>query len=222
MMHPRFAPLTSGLLALALVPTVIHNYLGLRAAAPLTSADMPAVLGSQASRPTDRSPRFGTRKFGTDDWVERWYGDGQRLRLFVAHGDDPKALYHHPELAISYPESNFERGSVARLPGRPEVPVFVLRGEGGSPDLVAYALRSGGAYIDEPVRWQFLQALRLLWSGRAPLALIYVHDTAATTAPLDQQPALLLLRDALAAYEALERTTPPAPAPATAGAPSAP
>ena len=205
MIATRLAPAACVALALALVPTVIHSYVGVRDDDGVRAAAMPASLAGMTSRATDRSPRWGTRHFGTDDWIERWYGPSDDLSLFVARGDDAKALYHHPELAISYPEASLGRATVETLPGRPDVPVFVLRGIEGRPDMVAYVLRSRGAYISSPVLWQVSQSLLLLVSGRAPLTLIYVHDRKAGVAPISEQSSARVLRSAVEAFESLER-----------------
>ena len=194
----RYAAATAVLVALALVPTAIHGYLGYRVDDGLRASGVPAVLETLASRPGTRNEGWMRRNFGTSDGIDRWYGDGERLRLSVVRTYDPKAVYHHPELALSYRDAQFDPGERSALPRRPEVPVTVLHGLDRSGDLVVYALHYGDQFVGNPVAFQLKLAASLLVRGRRPMTLFYVHDHApAPTSDLAQQPAMRLLEAAI-------------------------
>jgi hypothetical protein len=195
MISTRLAPATLVLLCLALVPTVIHTYSGVSVDDGIRPKALPTVLGGMASEPTGRRENWGQRRFGTDDWIERWYGRAPRLRLTVVRTYDPKTVYHHPELAISYPEAQLGRAALERLADG--TPVFVLRGLDESRDLVAYALVANGEVVEDPYRAQVGLALRMLVSGRRPMTLVYVQDPNPPAVALDAQPAIALLSRAI-------------------------
>jgi len=209
MVSTRYAAAVAGLLAFALVPTVIHNYLGVTAIDGRRAAAIPPRLAGYDSRPTARPESWARRNFDAVDAVERYYGPGDRLRLVVARSYDAKKLYHHPELVASYGTS-LTSGGNSVLPDAPAVPVFVLRSsrtEGR--DLVVYALVSRDEVIGNPYVYQVRAALRQLLRGRELLTLVYVHDAhAAPGTPIDDQPATRLLREAVAAFLAQSATVP--------------
>ena len=196
MISTRWAPATLLVLALALVPTVLHTYRGVFYDDGIRPKQVPAVLDGLPSQPEPRRDTWGQRRFGTDEWIDRWYGTSQRLRLTVVRTYDAKAVYHHPELAISYPEALLGPASLERLPGGE--PVFVLRGMDQSRDLVAYALVADGRVIENPYLAQLQLALRMLVGGRRPMTLVYVQDRNPPALPFERQPAIALLTQALA------------------------
>lgn len=195
MISTRFAPITVLLLVLALVPTVLHTYRGLSYDDGIRPAQVPRVIDGMTAQDEGRRENWGRRRFGTDEWIDRWYGASPRLRLTVVRTYDAKSVYHHPELAISYPEALLGRATIERLPGG--VPVFVLKGMDQSRDLVAYALVADGRVIENPYLEQVRLALKMLVSGRRPMTLVYVQDRNPPALPLDRQPAVLLLARAL-------------------------
>src|SRR5664280_2539690 len=102
MISARYALPVAFVLMLALIPTVIHSYLGLKTDDGLSVKNIKPVLDNFYSIPTNRQPGWGEVTFGSEDWIERIYTDeqGKSLRLFVGRSYDHKRLYHHPELAL--------------------------------------------------------------------------------------------------------------------------
>jgi hypothetical protein len=209
MVSTRYAAAVAGLLAIALVPTVVHNYLGVTATDGRRVAAIPPRLAGYDSRPTARPESWARRNFDAVDALERYYGPGDRLRLVVARSYDAKKLYHHPELVASYGKG-LTSGGTSVLPDAPAVPFFILRSsrtEGR--DLVVYALVSRDEVIRNAYVYQVRAAVRQLLRGRELLTLVYVHDTGATPgAPIDAQPATRLLREAVVAFLAQSATAP--------------
>lgn len=174
----KYAGATIVLLALVLLPTANHGYLGRRIDDGLRAAAVSETLAGLVSTPGKRKDRWVRSHFDSGDWIERYYGPGARLRLLVIRTYDPKRVYHHPELAISYTESKFRPGTVVSLAEAPNVPVHALRGQEGHPDLVLYALHYGDTFVGNPILFQLRLSGRLLFEGRRPMTLFYVHDAA--------------------------------------------
>jgi hypothetical protein len=216
----KYASATIVLLTLALVPTAIHGYLGRRIDDGLRAAAVSETLAGLRSMPGKRTDLWVDRRFDSTDWVERYYGPGEHLRLFVIRTYDPKRVYHHPELAVSYHEAKFRPGDVVRLAGAPDVPVHALHGQEGHADLVLYALHYGDSFVRNPILFQLGLSGRLLFEGRRPMTLFYVHDSApAAGAPVAEQPAARLL---VAAIESFLRQKPVPPPGAEGPAPRSP
>ena len=103
MLSTRYAPAICAVLLLALVPTIIHSYAGMVVPDTLSTRSIPEQLGEYGSTPTKRSAEWGERRFGSFDWFERQYTSPRdTVVLTVVRSYDLKALYHHPELAVSY------------------------------------------------------------------------------------------------------------------------
>lgn len=200
MISTRLAPATLALLLAALVPTVLHTYAGVVHDDGVRVESVPAVLLGMSSEAEPHNAAWGRRRFGTDEWIDRWYGTDPRVRLTVVRTLDPKTVFHHPELAISYPQANLGPARRERLRGGE--PVFVLRGRDGSEDLVAYALLSDGHTVENPYLFQVGLSFRMLVGGRRPMTLVYVQDPSPSAAELDSQPAIRMLA---AALDALRR-----------------
>jgi len=176
MTSSRYALPVALVLMLALIPTAIHSYLGLKADDGLSVKNIKSVLDNFNSTPTNRQPGWGEETFGSEDWVERIYTDeqGKSLRLFVGRSYDHKRLYHHPELALSYAKDLRSVGQI-RLPGQPEIPVNVLRNE-TRPNMAAFVLLYDGKFIDNPITHQIGDSLKQLISARKPMTLFYIVD----------------------------------------------
>lgn len=177
MTHDRLAIAAAVLIGLALTPTVMHSYLGLRAEDGYTAA-VPTTLAGLTSRPTDRQAAWVLRTLDSSDWSERHYRKpgGGDITLFIARSYDGKRLYHHPELAVAY--GNDLRGAgIVRLPNRDAMPIHVLRGptELGK-GLAVYALLYERAFIDNPYVFELRRAGALLFSPRQPVTLLFAHD----------------------------------------------
>jgi hypothetical protein len=197
----RSAAVAAFCLGLALVPTVLHSYAGLRADDGLTVAAIPPRLAGFSSRATDRRPDWVQRTFDSTDWLERRYAAGSNgVLLFAARSFDAKRLYHHPELAIAY-GYDLDGSSITRLPAMPEIPVHVLRPEAPTAGLALYALLYDDAFVGDPYLFQLRMAGTMLFSPKRAMTLFFVHDPgAAPDAPLETTPAAVVLLDAIRAF----------------------
>lgn len=176
MMSTRYVAPVCVLLALALVPTIIHSYAGDTEHDGLSAAAIPMILEGYAGRATDRNETWGARRFDSHDWIERHYVQpGEDVRVTVIRSYDAKALYHHPELAVAYGTS-FVGLETRRFRARPEIPVFVLEPAPGVRAAGLYVLHSGGEFVEAPIRYQFRTAAELLFSKRKPMTLFFVLD----------------------------------------------
>ena len=198
MISTRYALPVALILMLALVPTVIHGYLGMKTDDGLSATNINPVLDNFTSTPTNRQPGWGEDTFGCEDWIERTYTDeqGKSLRLFVGRSYDHKRLYHHPELALSYAKDLRSEGRI-RLPGQPEMPVHLLRND-MRPNIAAFVLLYDGKFIDNPISHQIKDSLKQLISARKPMTLFYVaDDNAPKNTAFIQSPAASLLNKAI-------------------------
>jgi hypothetical protein len=175
-MSTRYVAPVAFLLVLALVPTVLHGYLGLRQddgrrAASVTAPPSLVELAGAKSR----TPDWAERRLATRDFTERTFATPEgEVRLSVARTYDAKKVYHHPELAVAY-GLDLPRTSVERLASMPGVPVHVLRAaEGGPRKMVCYALHYGDGFVDNPLWFQFRLAGEMLVGGRKPMTLFFV------------------------------------------------
>jgi len=207
----RFAPITVALLALALIPTVIHSYRGLTIDDGLRVSAIPEVLAGARSAPTDRRARWVESNLAATDWIERNYRVGDdNIRLFAAQSFDPKRLYHHPELAVLRGYEAVPSGR-AVLPGREDVPVHLLRMRRGRDQGVgAYALHYDGTYVEKPLLFQIRTAGDLLFSGRKAMTLILTADLSGSVDSPETAPSVKLLKAAVEAFEASRRAEEPA------------
>ncbi len=164
------------ILAMALVPTIIHSYMGMKVDDGMSATGISQVLGDFTSQATKRKAQWVKEIFASQDWFERIYSDprSSRIRLFVIRSYDHKRLYHHPELALSYGKG-LEKGGVTQLPGLSGIPVYLLRSKKG-PGLVAYALLYDGDFIDNPIFHQVKNSVNLLFNARRPMTLFYASD----------------------------------------------
>jgi hypothetical protein len=203
MMSSRYAPAACVALALALVPTIIHGYVGIVAADTLSTAGIPLALGDYRGTPTGRDEDWGRRRFESHDWFERQYaGGGDSVVLTVLRSYDLKALYHHPELGVAYHEASFSGSRTETFPDRPDMPVHVLTGQSTGP-VALYVLHYDGRLIADPIRFQLRTAGELLFTGRRPMTLFFVRDDAVPEGvePL-KLPAARVLASAVAAFVA--------------------
>jgi hypothetical protein len=181
-MSPRYAPATAVLLALALVPTLIHSYSNTAVDDGRRASAIPGVLAGFPSVATDRPQNWGQRRFESQDWIERHYvGDrGLRVTLTVVRTYDAKSVYHHPELAVSYHRVSFTSERVERSPTRPEIPIHVLQPSAGTRAIGMYILHYEDRFIDNPLLFQVRSAGELLFSRRQPMTLFFVLDDVPT------------------------------------------
>lgn len=202
MISPRFAVPVAAMLALALVPTVIHSYRGTRIDDGLRTAAIESMLAGSASTQTARRAGWVQSNLESDDWIERVYKvNGSDVTLFVARSYDAKRLYHHPELAVLRGTQTTPRG-LAHASARPDIPLHVIDTErGGQKGLAVYALLSDGRFIDNPILFQLRTSVELLTSGRQPLTLFMASDLAGSRGQIDDAPATRLVLAAVASFE---------------------
>jgi len=202
MISGRYAGAVAVLMALALVPTLLHGYIGVTRDDGRRVAAIPPMLAGMFSVRTDRDGDWGRRRFDAFDWTERTYttASGQRLVLFVGRSYDAKKLYHHPEIDIARGRS-YGGASIVRTAELPGVPVHVLRGEGdGSKDLALYVLHYDDRFVENPYLFQISVAVELLVRGRQAMTLFFVRADGGNVEPLDGSPPLTLLREAIASF----------------------
>jgi hypothetical protein len=169
-------PITCVLLGLALVPTFIHSYAGIIVADGRATGDIPTSLAGFTSSPSTRNAGWGKRRFDSDDWTERRFLAGSdEVLLTVIRSYDLKTLYHHPELAVAY-GTGFVGEQVERLVQNPDVPIHVLQPAPGVRALAMYVLHYDERFVENPITFQIRTAGELLFSGRKPMTLFFLHD----------------------------------------------
>lgn len=202
MISARYAAATAVLLAMALVPTVLHTYRGAVAPDGLTTAAIDPVLQGMPSTATARKAAWVKNTLESDDWIERIYRvDGQEATLFVGRSYDAKRLYHHPELALLRGIET-EPAGVARTTARPNVPLHLLRtARDGREGIGAYALLYDGRFIENPIAFQLRTSAALLVSAPRPMTLFLASDLSGDLSTLDDAPATRLLLAAIRSFE---------------------
>jgi len=198
MISSRFALPVAIILLLALVPTVIHSYLGLTKDDGRSIPSINTVLNNFSSTPSNRNPGWREEIFDSYDWIERIYRDesGHAIRLFVGRSYDHKRLYHHPELALSYAK-DLGHQKLVHLPSEPAIAINVLQNP-SRPGLAAYALVYNDEFIDNPIAHQLQDSLHLLIGARKPMTMFYVaDDSVPTDVPFEKTPAAALLVSAI-------------------------
>jgi hypothetical protein len=171
----RYLVALSALLALALLPTIRHGYLGyVEAATKVTAASLPAEVVGTPGVATTTPPVWMPDTFSEDSWAEKTYdvsGVG-RLTLVVARGYDLKKLYHHPEIAVLRGRT-FEPVRHAALAGGE--PVYVLVNRSNERESAVYALVYDNSWVGNPYLLQMSSAFTSIWARRRPLTLVFAH-----------------------------------------------
>ena len=178
MISPRYGVAASVILALALVPTIIHSYVRMVVTDGLTAASIPANLRGFRSTPSPRDAGWGKRRFESDDWFERTYrgaSTGDEVLLTVLRSYDLKRLYHHPELDVAY-GAGYLTHDIVRVSDLPGVPVHVLDTATEAHGTALYVLHYDGGFVQDPLWLQARVAGQLLFSGRKPMTLIFARD----------------------------------------------
>ena len=176
MVSTRFAPAVAALLMLALVPTVLHSYMKGAIDDGRAVAGIPTYLAGMQGVSSDRRAEWMRTQFESTDFIDRRYA--QDLTLVVVRSLNAKTLYHHPELALAYGDSYSAR-QVVRFPQRADVPVHVLVGDNNQRLVSMYVMSYDDRFVEDPIKFQFQTALKLLVSRRRPMTLFYVKDRAA-------------------------------------------
>ncbi len=175
---PRFALPALCLSLVALVPTVVHNYLGLRVDDGVRAATVVPEVPGLRRAPTNRSALWAKTQFDSDDFAEFTFPTPRgEVKLTVIRSYDAKALYHHPENAVAYGKG-LEPVELTHLADAPEVPVHRLVPDPTNPDADArlearYALLYGGEFVGNPYWAQLARAPQLLTRGRIPMTLLF-------------------------------------------------
>jgi hypothetical protein len=205
MISTRFAGATMVLVSLALVPTTIHTYLRPPVPAGTRMHDLVVAPAGQAGEPTGRTDAWAAKRFDTGDWIQRSYYGGA-VTLTMVRSFDAKRLYHHPELAVAYPDE-YAPATIRHLSLQPDAPVFVLSGESASRDTRSlYALLYDGRYVDNPIRFQLRSSVELLVSRRKPMTLVFVREAGIrNTDPVDQSRGAQVLAAAMQSVTAQTR-----------------
>ena len=175
MMSLRYAPAVCAVLALALVPTLIHSYAGLVIEDGRRTEAVGTTLAGFTSTKSDRRETWGRRLFEATDWSERRYTSGlDEVLLTILRSYDLKSLYHHPELAVAYGTS-FTKNEVQYLGPRGDIPVHVLENDDPTGPVGLYVLHYGDAFITEPIWFQIRTAGELLVGGRQQMTLFFAR-----------------------------------------------
>jgi hypothetical protein len=173
MISTRFLPIVCALVAVTLVPTFIHSYSNSVIRDGRSTASVPMTLAGYTGTASGRNATWGQRRFDSDDWTERVYRTGRdEVIVTVVRSFDAKALYHHPELAVT--EYTFPRSEIRRFAQRPEIPVYVLYAEGGG--VALYSLHYDDTFVENPIRFQLRSAGEMLVSGRKAMTLFFLAD----------------------------------------------
>ncbi len=186
------------ILAIALVPTVIHSYLGAKTDDGRITSAIGATLAGLTSKPTERRGAWVKDIYDSEDWIERRYlgPNGEDVLLFVARSYDLKRLYHHPELGVLR-GNDFTRPQPAKLAG---APVHVLQSQSGS-GVALYGLLYERRFIENPISFQLKSSWWLLFSPRKPMTLFLAYDRhSQSTAPLDRSAAARVLTAAIKSF----------------------
>ena len=210
-MSPRFAAPVALVLLLALLPTAIHSYVGLRADDGLTITAIPETLDGFVGTKTTRNPTWGQRRFDATEWIERNYRSGSRdVRLVVVRSFDLKKLYHHPELAVAY-GTDLRAAGITRIPSGPDA-VHVLESAGGPRQIALYTLMYDDGFVEDPIWFQLRTAGKLLVSGRKQMTLFFAHQADVPDGDAaEKSAAAVVLKSAVAAFRQ-QRVSPTAPA----------
>lgn len=207
-MSSRFAPAMLVAIAIALVPTVLHNYLGVKVDDGRHSTTISSSLDGFAGSPSDRDAGWGERWLASHDWFERRYASGaDQVLLTVVRSYDWKGLYHHPELAVARGIGLNEAGVYPV--GAQKLPMHVLRPDRDGAPGALYLLHYDESYVADPTRFQIAKAGELLFRGPKPLTLAFARDlTTPLRGDLEKLPSTRVL---IAAMEQLLTRAPSNP-----------
>lgn len=176
MISTRYATPVIILLALALIPTILHSYINARTDDGKSAHNISTTLGNFTSTPSKRNTRWGMDLFDSEDWLERDYQNqkSDKIRLFAARSYNHKRIYHHPELALTHGHS-LNKKEIINLPGHPEIPVHIFNNANNSIH-VAYVLLYNDEFVESPIKHQLGDSLRLLVNAQKPMTLFYASQ----------------------------------------------
>jgi hypothetical protein len=198
----RHATGVCALLTLALVPTIIHGYVGLKVTDARTVTRIERVLANYPSESTTRAAAWFEEQFAATESFERQYHlAGASVTLTAIRSYDLPTLYHHPELVVAY-HTHFEHTETRRLASAPDMPIHVLHSsaEEGAPSIGLYVLQYDDRFVDDPIVFQLRTAVELLLTGRRPMTLIFAQQTGGNVSSVDDTAAAHLLVDAVRGF----------------------
>jgi len=211
MICSRYAAPVLALLCVALVPTIIHQYLGLTVEDGRKAGAVGWQLAGLSGRATPRAPGGISAAYQSHDWIERRFSGAEgQVTLFVARSFDAKRLYHHPENTVLH-GTTLESSGTRHLPPRPDVPVHVLASSPGSgSDLALYALLYDTQFVENPYVFQARTSWKLLVAPRRPMTLFLVHDASnPPDTPLERTLAIRVLHEAIERFTSQRSSTGP-------------
>lgn len=176
MISSRFGVTVSILISFALLPTIIHNYVGITDKDGLVTQKISTTLSGLSSMPTERRTSWVKEIYASEDWIERRYTapTGHDIQLFVARSYDFKRLYHHPELGVLH-GTDLKLSGKEKLPEIPGLSANLLRNRSG-PGIAAYVFLYDGEFIDNPLLFQFRITFRTLISLKKPMTIFLVYE----------------------------------------------
>jgi hypothetical protein len=208
MISLRFVVIACILLAVALVPTVIHSYFEAKTEDGLTVKAISNTLSGFSSHATERRAKWVEETFDTKDWIERRYTgpDSNNILLFAVRSFDLKRLYHHPEIGVLR-GVDLQMEGIRKLKGLTEVPVYVLKNRKGK-GLAVYALLHDGQFIENPILTQIFTSFNLLFNKRKAMTLFLVYDEyARDDTSLEQSPASNILGASITSFLSQKQKT---------------
>ena len=196
MIDARHLPGLAVMLAVTVVPTVVHSYLPTTATDGRATARIASRLNGLDARATDRSLVWLPGAMAVVDYTERLYG--RDLRLLAVRSFDAKRLYHHPELAVAHGD-DYGRATVVRAADRPDVPIYVLKG--ARDRLSAYTLLYEDRFVEDPISFQLRNVVSLLVRPRQMMTLLFVRGSPDSSEyPAGKSPAEQLLLAAVDSF----------------------
>jgi hypothetical protein len=201
MISLRFVVIACILLAIALVPTVMHSYFEATTEDGLTVKAISNKLSGFSSDTTERRAAWVEETFDTNDWIERRYTrpGSNKILLFAIRSFDLKRLYHHPEIGVLR-GVDLQMEGIQELKGMAEVPAYVLKSRQGK-GLAAYVLLYDGQFIENPILMQVFTSVKLLFRKRKAMTLFMVYDEhARNDSSLEQSSASEILESAIRSF----------------------
>ena len=195
MIAARYTRPVAALIAVALIPTVLHTYVRARSVDGRRADRLPSQLSGLYGASTVRGGRWAREALDADQAIERQYGS--ELTLFVARSYDVKRLYHHPELTVAYGRG-FAAHTIVEFDQHAGIPVHVLTGPGRT---AAYVVQSGDGFVGDPFVYELRSALPAMFRARRQATLFFVYGRyERSPIPLDS-PTMGLLLSAVESWQ---------------------
>lgn len=170
------------LLALTLLPVVVHSYFGFRTD---DCAHPDVILGGCYAASADDGRRAAWMKetLDAESWCEGTIPTdlpGVNLDVRIVRSYDPKKLYHNPELAFMRGYSVKSKGIDLMEAGLEKIPIHRLHFDPDRGSVFgAYLMVYNSKPVANPYTSQVLSFLPQLLSGSRPMTLYFVSGAAA-------------------------------------------